>query len=377
MNWSVCVLLLALPPAAAPQAELLTASGEWVRGQARIAGGSVTVGQVKLALEQVVSLRFPGTARADWLEQGVVLSSGGVLAGTVESLQGGILRVVSEQLGGLSLRKEAVAAVALLPRRSLELPQSGEGALLANGDFLSGPVEWINSETVGVESGKRIVQVPRERVATVRFGGASGAGREFPAARARQFVSLSSGESLSGVVRELDGSTLAMEMEPVGLVRLPVAAVVEIRSEGGPLVPLSAIAPAAARQVPQFDEFFPHRLDRSVAGGLLRVAGVTYERGIGCHPRCELEYDLGRAYSALVAEIGIDDAAPGRGAAVFRALADGRQVFESGLVRRGESARTVKVSLSGASRLTLVVDFGPDGVSFGGHADWCRAVLVR
>jgi hypothetical protein len=160
-------------------------------------------------------------------------------------------------------------------------------------------------------------------------------------------------------------------------VTLPAKAVHSLWSEGGRLVPLGSLEPAEVKQTPQFDEHFPHRTDRSLEGGFLSVAGRRRERGVGCHSRCELEYEIGGEFSSFVAEIGVDDAARGRGEVVFRVIVDGRPAFESDPVRGGAPARAIHVPLGRARRLKLVADFGPGGVSLGDHADWCRATLVR
>ena len=66
-----------------------------------------------------------------------------------------------------------------------------------------------------------------------------------------------------------------------------------------------------------------------------------------------------------------------RGAVVFQVAVDGKVAFDSGVMRGGQLPRTIHIPLRGARRVTLIVDFGPDGASAGDHADWGRAVLIR
>ena len=57
-------------------------------------------------------------------------------------------------------------------------------------------------------------------------------------------------------------------------------------------------------------------------------------------------------------------------------LVDDRPVWNSGVVRGRDEPRLVpRVSLKGARRLTLLVDFGPEANVLD-HADWCDAVLI-
>lgn len=381
---ALAVLLASALGSAAPGAELLTPSGDRVKGEARISGGRLTIGDTRLAVAEIVDLRLSAGPWADTIDQGLVLAGGDILTGVVVSLQAGKIAFRSDSLGDLELRAGQVRAAVLGPQPLAGLGRplaGGEGAVLVNGDFAAGSAEWINDLFVGINTGRRTIRLPRARTALVRLpsaedapAGRAGTGR---AAEPRQYVRLVSGERLSGRVRSLSGGRLVLATDFAGDVTLPERAVNSLWSEGGAIVPLGSLEPAEVKQTPQFDESFPHRVDRSLSGGFLSVAGRRYERGIGCHSRCEIEYEIGGGYSALVAEIGIDDAARGRGEVVFRVLADGEVVFESAPVRGGEAARPIRVRLSRARRVRLVADFGADGASLGDHADWCRAVLVR
>ncbi|MHC4248061.1 MAG: NPCBM/NEW2 domain-containing protein, partial [Planctomycetota bacterium] len=359
-------------------AELLTPSAERVRGEARVSRGRATVGGRTLPVSEIVELRFSDRPFAGTVDQGLVLATGDVLSGVTLSLQAGKLVFRSDSLGDLELAAVKVKAIVLAPQglAGLEASAAGEpGARLTNGDFAAGSTAWINDRFVGVNTGRRTIRLPRSRTALVRFGGGSEAAAS--SKEPKQFVRLVNGELLVGEVRSLTSGGLVIATGFAGEVTLPAKAVHSLWSEGGRLVPLGSPGPVEVKQTPQFDEHFPHRADRSLAGGFLSIAGRRYERGIGCHSRCELEYELGGRFSSLVAEIGVDDTAQGRGEVVFRVLVDGKVAFASDPVRGGAPARTIHVSLERARRMKLVADFGPGGVSLGDHADWCRATLVR
>jgi len=367
----------------APAAELLMPSAERVSGPVKIANGRVTVGKRTLPVSELVELRLSARPFAGTIDQGLVLATGDVLSGVTLSLQAGKLVFRSDSLGDITLAAGQVRAVFLAPQRLAGLASSavGEpGALLTNGDIASGSTEWINDDLVGVNTGRRTVRLPRSRTALVRLGGdgaRGGEGKASPPSKSMQFVRLVDGQLLVGELRSFTQRGLVIATSFAGEVTLPATAVHSLYSEGGALVPLGTLGAVAAKHTPQFDERFTHRVDCSLEGSFLSVGGRRYERGIACHSRYELEYELDGAYSSFVAEIGIDDTACGRGEAVFRVIVDGKAAFDSGPVRAGVAARAVGVSLKGARRLKLVADFGPGGVSVGDHADWCRATLVR
>jgi hypothetical protein len=128
------------------------------------------------------------------------------------------------------------------------------------------------------------------------------------------------------------------------------------------------------------DFLFPHQRDRSVSGGYLTVAGRSFVRGIGCHSKTVLTYDVPPGFTVLRTRVGIDDearrlAVPGN--VVFRVLVDGRQVAVAEGVRGGEAPRRLPdIPLAGAAEFTLEVDFGAD-FHLGDRADWLAPVLVE
>lgn len=111
-------------------------------------------------------------------------------------------------------------------------------------------------------------------------------------------------------------------------------------------------------------------------GGPLRIAGATWARGLGTSAAADVRFALSRAYRSFACDIGIDDETGGQGSAVFQLFVDGRKAFDSGLLRGGQAARPVSISLVGVDELRLVLLDGGDG-SAGDHGDWAGARLVR
>lgn len=117
-------------------------------------------------------------------------------------------------------------------------------------------------------------------------------------------------------------------------------------------------------------------IDRAVSGAPLSIAGARFERGVGTHARSVLWLELGGGSSRFLASVGVDDAAGSeRASVVFQVVGDGRELWNSGVMRRGAPAKTVDVDLRGVERLLLLVGDAGDGIDFD-HADWADARLV-
>jgi len=119
------------------------------------------------------------------------------------------------------------------------------------------------------------------------------------------------------------------------------------------------------------------QVNRSIREKPLSIGGQVYAQGVGTHARSTLWVDLGGATERFVAAVGVDDAAGGPASVVFKIVADGRKVFDSGMMKPGQPAKRVDLDLRGVKLLLLSVGDGGDGISFD-HADWADAhFLVR
>ncbi len=358
-----------------------------MRGSARIAKGQLTMGGTSLPLEQLVALTFPGVQNSH-LDQGVVLLSGEVIAGVVVSLQADKLTLASDHFGTLVLPLAGVQQLVLSPcplsgfsgASGQRAGASQSGAILSNGDQLAGTVSFVNDAVIGINNGRRIVEVARSRVAQLRLAAGAPAPAPAPANPAKapaalQHLRLVTGERLDGHVEALDEQALAIETAWGGIQHVPCSLLASLWSEGGPLTPLALVKPQAVKQIGQFDEAFAPVADRNLHGGFLAVAGARAERGLGCQARCEMSFALDGAYSALVGAVGIEDDAGALGAAAFQVFVDGKIAFNVA-ARAGAPAQPMAVPLAGAKLLQLVVDFGSGG-GLAGAADWCWPCLVR
>jgi alpha-galactosidase len=109
-------------------------------------------------------------------------------------------------------------------------------------------------------------------------------------------------------------------------------------------------------------------------GRPLSVKGIKYAKGLGVHAPSRIQYYLGGKCSIFSTQFGIDDEVGTKGIVRFEVWADGKKLFDSGLVYQGTPTKKISVSLSGKNELTLLVR-GSGHTSQYGHADWLNPIL--
>jgi len=111
----------------------------------------------------------------------------------------------------------------------------------------------------------------------------------------------------------------------------------------------------------------------TVDGKAITIAGTTFKRGFGTHAESSLLIQLNGNAKSFTAQVGIDDEITGHEpAAEFVLVADGKNIWSSGVMRLGNPAKTCKVMLTGIQKLELVVTDGGNG-NYYDHADWADA----
>ncbi|MFV0482753.1 MAG: NPCBM/NEW2 domain-containing protein [Bacteroidales bacterium] len=152
-------------------------------------------------------------------------------------------------------------------------------------------------------------------------------------------------------------------------------------------------------------------VNHSATGESLSVAGHAYTQGVGVHSKSEIKIKLNntRKFSAKIGVndskidyttddiksvpltdgkrifyritdmskqfVGIEgsDGNVDKGSVVFRLIHDGKEIYNSGLMRQGEPARDINIELR-RGILELVVDDGGDGES-GDYAVWIDPIF--
>lgn len=116
-------------------------------------------------------------------------------------------------------------------------------------------------------------------------------------------------------------------------------------------------------------------------GHPITIKGKVYTKGLGVHANSDLHYSLLGKYTTFKADIGVDDEVLPQststcpGTVDFKILLDGKQVYESGILKKGDAPTPVQINVASALDLNLVVAGSADGTNCD-HADWAAAKLI-
>jgi len=120
----------------------------------------------------------------------------------------------------------------------------------------------------------------------------------------------------------------------------------------------------------------PHK-NQSVGGHPLTIAGQGFARGFGTHASnatSSLWVNLAGGAKSFSASVGVDDEVNGdaRAGVEFIVVGDGKTLWQSGVMRAKDAAKTCLVDLTGVKMLVLQVCAAGAG-NIGDHADWADA----
>jgi hypothetical protein len=117
-------------------------------------------------------------------------------------------------------------------------------------------------------------------------------------------------------------------------------------------------------------------LNRNFNSGGLSIGGRAFEKGIGMPTNSEIEFELNGTFDNFVALVGIDDEFNNNEAkAEFFVIGDGKELWKSDGLKKGDSARAVNVAVKNVKRLILRVRRVGEGGRV--YADWVDARLTR
>ena len=110
-------------------------------------------------------------------------------------------------------------------------------------------------------------------------------------------------------------------------------------------------------------------INRSVVHTPLTVNGVEYERGLGVHSISRLFYRLDKKAVSITGLAGADDQNLFAGKLQFKLIGDKKELWKSGVMKKGDPVKEFNVSLQGIDKLLLLVEECGDGIMYD-HADW-------
>ncbi len=187
-------------------------------------------------------------------------------------------------------------------------------------------------------------------------------------------VTLAGGASLWGRLEKLAAGKLSLELIKGTSVELPWENVSRVAIRNSRMVFLSELEPGDLMQESLVVPLMPWQRDRSVGGHPLTIGDRTFNKGLGVHSRCLMSFNSD-GFDVFSATIGIDAETHGRGDCLFIVSAGSKELFRQQM-RGGDAAKSIRVELAGAKKITLAVEPG-DGLDLADHADWADARLIK
>jgi hypothetical protein len=331
-----------------------------------------------------------GTWAEPRLQRQVLLVDGSLIAADVDDVDKQRVLLDWRAGGNVKLPLEIVAGIVFHPpadpqsadKLLAKLPTAGGDAdrlLLVNGDSIGGELLSLTDDVVHIRTAAGELKVRTDKIAAVAMNSALAA-KPHPAS-ARAWLGLTDGSRLLVASLVDDGAKANATLAAGPEVALSADDICALQPLGGRTVYLSDLKPASYQYIPLLDLTWPYHADRNVLGTQLRAAGRLYLKGLGMHSASRLTYNLDKPYREFAAEIAIDDQTAGHGSVVFRVYTDDgsghwQLKYASPIIRGSAAPLPITVDLTGAKRLSLLIDFAGQG-DVQGHADWLNARLLK
>jgi len=252
------------------------------------------------------------------------------------------------------------------------LPLVEDMILLTNGDVIRGFITSIGADGLAMESTLGKTLVPYRLIVAVRLTSSTTTKPQTP------YVIVTLRHSGRITAQQLDWSGNVVEARLVDGQRCRIEAerIVQIDVMGGRWEWLAQHQPISFEHTPMLSLAWDYRADRNVLGDVITIAGQTFEHGIGVHSRSSLTFDLKGQYRRFVTLGGLDDSSGPYADVSVAILVDGRVRFEQSHVRRGKLLGPVRLDVTQAKRIELIVDFGDNG-DIQDRFNWVEPALIR
>lgn len=117
-------------------------------------------------------------------------------------------------------------------------------------------------------------------------------------------------------------------------------------------------------------------IDEMLMGGPLSLGGSHYDRGLSSFAGSEIEFDLKGLYGKLTALVGLDAASSTNATAEFIVVADGRELWRSGALKKADAPKAVDLAITGTRKLVLRTEGERERVH-PAQADWIDPRVTR
>ena len=280
------------------------------------------------------------------IDGGVLLADSDLLVGQVLTFQAGKAVLASGAFGQLEIPVEKLSALLFNGTPTVpafSTPPGFTGAVMATGEFVSGQPVFLNAAQAGIDNGKRVVPVRRERLATLVFRATT------PGTTGALHLRLVTGDRVSGTLKQAgNGFELT---HAFGAWRIPGSALRGWWNDGPGRLMLTAL-PLTMSYSGDFEPpLVPVGIDRHSDGSWLELGALRCDHGLSLRAGSSVQAKPGGNFRTLLAVLGVVRGGP----ANCKVTADGKPVFESGPLAAGAAPRAVAIALNGAKDVVLSV----------------------
>ena len=313
----------------------------------------------------------------------LTLTGGDSLRGSPTEGREDAVMVTTRDLGRVLIPLETVRHIAGARAKSPGYAESAgwltdvdggndDAVLLTNGDVLRGFIVGIDSEGIVIDTQMGETKVPHRLVIAARLVGTAPKPIDAP------HLQVTFRESGRLTVTSLDWLDNSVELRLVDGTRISVSPkrIARIEVIGGRWEWLSDHSPISYEHVPMLGLDWEYRRNANVTGSPMVVAGKRFERGIGVHSRSSLSFELKGLYEEFVTSFGLDDNSGPLADVTAVILVDGQRRFGREHLRRGTLVGPIRLDISRANRIELIVDFGDNG-DLQDRFDWLDTGLIR
>jgi hypothetical protein len=264
-----------------------------------------------------------------------------------------------------------------LRRRWAAQKRSRDVIRFRNGDAVEGILSDLDDATAKIEVDGKKTPIDLSKVAAITFSTELAFVPKSKGVYGR--VVLANGARLSLAKAECpDGQSIAATTLYNTKLNIPVEEVTALYLHQGKAVYLSDLKASRVESKPFGSLEWSPVVDGSVSGLDLRLAGSTYEKGMGLHSESRVTYNLAGGYRSFEALVGMEEQSDGRtGSARVKVLVDGKPQKIGDEELSGKSKpMAIRLDVKEAKELTLVVEFGKRGDVLG-RVNWVDPRVIK
>lgn len=296
------------------------------------------------------------------------------VGGNAEQLKAGTVQMVLFQKSELGQNVDLDADWNEI--RSMDLPDD-QLVILRDGKLSHyfGKILEITEKAVRFEQDGEVLNVKRKHVFAVRFAPLSNDEVSHETEKDPQE------NPLLGVLTDAAGSSLSISslvpaegnaqitLTSGAKLTLPDSALAGLDLSSGRAVSLASLKAESVTVTPFFEmenapesllKFNAPQLNRAFGGGKIQLGGKEYATGLELCSRTQIVFRLPSSFQTFRATVGIDDSVRPGGSSEVTILADEKVLFKDVLTGK-DAPKPLNLDLSGARRLTILVDFAEGG----------------